>query len=94
MPGLQRPASAVGARKGDNRRPATSERFPLPTMMSHEGHDPILSPCIGLCRLDGDGYCEGCLRSADEIARWVVMGEAERRRIVLHVLPRRTSGPA
>lgn len=50
---------------------------------------PILSPCTGICRLDIDGYCEGCLRSGDEIARWVAMGEAERRRLLEDVLPRR-----
>ena len=50
---------------------------------------PILSPCIGVCHLDADGYCEGCRRSGDEIARWIAMGEAERRRIVEDVLPQR-----
>jgi len=50
---------------------------------------PILSPCIGICRLGSDGWCEGCLRSGDEIARWVAMGETERRRLMEEVLPRR-----
>jgi uncharacterized protein len=50
---------------------------------------PILSPCIGTCRLGTDGYCEGCLRSGDEIARWVAMGDAERRRVIEDVLPTR-----
>ena len=48
---------------------------------------PILSPCVGVCHLGSDGYCEGCLRSGDEIARWVAMGEAERRRLMDEVLP-------
>lgn len=50
---------------------------------------PILSPCVGICHLGADGYCEGCLRSGEEIARWIAMGEAERRRIVEEVLPQR-----
>jgi predicted Fe-S protein YdhL (DUF1289 family) len=50
---------------------------------------PILSPCVGVCRLGADGLCEGCLRSGEEIARWIAMGEAERRRIVEQVLPAR-----
>lgn len=50
---------------------------------------PILSPCIGICHLGADGYCEGCLRSGDEIARWVGMGEGERRRVMEEVLPAR-----
>lgn len=50
---------------------------------------PILSPCVGICHLGADGYCEGCLRSGDEIARWIAMGEAERRRLMDDVLPQR-----
>lgn len=50
---------------------------------------PILSPCVGICELDGDGYCKGCLRSGDEIARWISMGESERRRLVDAVLQQR-----
>ena len=31
----------------------------------------IISPCIGVCKLDiGSNMCVGCLRSADEIANW------------------------
>ena len=30
-----------------------------------------ISPCIGVCKLDIDSnLCVGCLRFADEIARW------------------------
>ena len=50
---------------------------------------PVLSPCVGICELDGDGYCKGCLRSGDEIARWISMGESERRRLVDAVLQQR-----
>ncbi|WP_300618008.1 DUF1289 domain-containing protein [Dokdonella sp.] len=50
---------------------------------------PILSPCIGICRLGEDGLCDGCLRSGDEIARWIAMSDAERRHIVEDVLPSR-----
>lgn len=49
----------------------------------------VLSPCIGVCQLRADGYCEGCLRTGDEIARWLAMGERERRRIMDVVLPER-----
>jgi len=50
---------------------------------------PILSPCIGICRLGADGYCEGCLRTGEEIASWLAMGERERRRLMDEVLPQR-----
>lgn len=50
---------------------------------------PILSPCTGVCTLDGDGYCVGCLRTRAEIGGWGSMGESARRRIMDDVLPRR-----
>ncbi|WP_233827961.1 DUF1289 domain-containing protein [Paraburkholderia sp. ZP32-5] len=36
-------------------------------------HDdgPVASPCINVCRMDAStGWCEGCLRTIDEIAGW------------------------
>lgn len=58
-------------------------------------HDPIsisatpLTPCIGICRLDARGYCEGCLRSGEEIARWRSMDDTERLRYMRDILPAR-----
>ncbi|MEO6690130.1 MAG: DUF1289 domain-containing protein [Dokdonella sp.] len=57
--------------------------------MTTQTQPPILSPCVGICQLGRDGYCEGCLRSGDEIARWVAMGEQERMRLLDDVLPQR-----
>ncbi|RZF27612.1 DUF1289 domain-containing protein [Paraburkholderia sp. UYCP14C] len=31
----------------------------------------VPSPCISVCRMDAStGWCEGCLRTIDEIASW------------------------
>lgn len=49
----------------------------------------VLSPCIGICSLDAQGLCEGCLRTVDEIARWSTMGDAERLHVMDVLLPRR-----
>ena len=38
----------------------------------------VLTPCIGVCALDGDGICMGCHRTTDEIARWGQMDDGER----------------
>jgi predicted Fe-S protein YdhL (DUF1289 family) len=47
------------------------------------------SPCIKVCQMDPvRGICIGCCRSLDEIARWGVMSDEERER-VLAELPRR-----
>ena len=51
----------------------------------------VLSPCIGICRLDDAGLCEGCKRTTHEIARWGHMSDDERLRLMDVVLPLRES---
>jgi hypothetical protein len=52
----------------------------------------VISPCIGICTIErGSPYCIGCKRTIDEIGRWIVMDEAERRK-VLDELPTRMAG--
>ena len=47
----------------------------------------VLSPCIGVCTLDDDGLCEGCLRTTSEIAPWADrLREGELLRRALHPL--------
>lgn len=64
-------------------------------MRRMSAHDPSpvrvapLTPCIGICRLDARGYCEGCLRSGEEIARWRGMDDTERLRYMREILPAR-----
>lgn len=48
-----------------------------------------LTPCIGVCRLDERGFCVGCLRTGDEIARWRSLSDPERLRVMREVLPLR-----
>ena len=50
---------------------------------------PILSPCIGVCRLDADGLCEGCHRTTDEIAHWMAYSDEQRLHLINDVLPQR-----
>jgi len=50
---------------------------------------PALSPCIGICTLGDDGLCDGCLRTGAEIGAWGQLPDAERRRIMIEVLPLR-----
>lgn len=38
----------------------------------------IESPCIKICTIDPDGYCDGCRRSEDEIAEWSMLSDEER----------------
>lgn len=42
--------------------------------------EDVLSPCISVCRVDADsGWCEGCLRTLDEIAAWSRLGNDAKR---------------
>ena len=42
---------------------------------------PVPSPCITVCRMDArTGWCEGCLRTIDEIAAWSAMDDDEQAR--------------
>lgn len=50
---------------------------------------PILTPCIGVCALDASGLCQGCRRTAEEIALWSALGDAQRLHIMEIVLPQR-----
>ncbi len=57
--------------------------------MSFPAPKAILSPCIGICRLGANGLCEGCLRTSEEIARWMFLSDDERARLMFDVLPSR-----
>jgi predicted Fe-S protein YdhL (DUF1289 family) len=38
----------------------------------------VPSPCVDVCRMDPQGrFCEGCLRTIDEIADWGALGRAD-----------------
>ena len=42
----------------------------------------IASPCIGVCAIElQSGWCEGCLRTIDEIAAWGALDDRSRREI-------------
>jgi uncharacterized protein len=43
--------------------------------------EPVMSPCINICRLDEQQVCIGCGRTAVEIAEW--LGASERRRAAI-----------
>ena len=42
----------------------------------------VPSPCISVCRIDPvTGWCEGCLRTIDEIAHWGLFDDGEKRAV-------------
>ena len=51
---------------------------------------PVASPCISVCRMDeASGWCEGCLRTLDEIAVWSVLEDDDKRAVLLDLMRRR-----
>jgi len=53
----------------------------------------VASPCTSVCRMDArTGWCEGCLRTLDEIAAWSGFDDAEKRQVWLRLEQRRASG--
>ena len=49
----------------------------------------VPSPCINVCRMNpATGWCDGCLRTIDEIASWSSLDD-EARRAVWALLPQR-----
>ena len=72
--------------------PAPLAPAPLaPTPMSAP---TVASPCIDVCSIDPrTGWCEGCLRTIDEIAAWGVLNNAQKRE-VWKLLPQRRAAVA
>ena len=52
----------------------------------------VQSPCTGVCTLNDDGLCDGCLRTGDEIAGWLAMDDGRRQHLMDVVLPAREPG--
>lgn len=44
--------------------------------------DAVASPCNSVCRVDArTGFCEGCLRTIDEIIAWSTLSDDEKRAV-------------
>ena len=53
----------------------------------------VASPCTSVCRMDArTGWCEGCLRTLDEIAAWSKLDDADKRQVWALLEQRRASG--
>lgn len=59
------------------------------TTADAEATGTVLTPCVGVCRLDDRGLCVGCRRSLGEIAAWRDLPDTERLHLMHDVLPAR-----
>jgi uncharacterized protein len=50
----------------------------------------VQSPCINICRMNAQtGYCEGCLRTIDEIACWSGYTDEDKLAVIAKLAARR-----
>jgi uncharacterized protein len=50
----------------------------------------VASPCVSICVMnDATGLCRGCCRTLDEIARWSVMHDSEKKAVLVLVEARK-----
>ena len=51
---------------------------------------PVASPCVNICQMhEPTGWCEGCLRTLDEISAWAGLDDDGRRAVWLQISRRR-----
>lgn len=51
---------------------------------------PVPSPCTNICKMnETTGWCDGCLRSIDEIVAWGGLDDAAKRAVWLQLAQRR-----
>ena len=49
------------------------------------------TPCIKVCKINPEnGFCQGCFRTLDEIARWSGLDNPEKERIYEKIAGRKT----
>ncbi|MGA0384700.1 MAG: DUF1289 domain-containing protein [Flavobacteriaceae bacterium] len=52
-----------------------------------------MTPCIGICRRNKYGYCEGCKRSSEEITKWASLNPNEQFKIMEQLSTRDITTP-
>ena len=42
------------------------------------------SPCTGICKIDSrNGLCKGCYRTREEIAKWLVYTDYQKKKVLV-----------
>ena len=57
-------------------------------LKSESDEKPIPSPCISVCALNDDDICQGCYRSGEEIRDWMILTNAQKRKVIQKALER------
>ncbi|MGB7181200.1 MAG: DUF1289 domain-containing protein [Burkholderiaceae bacterium] len=65
----------------DSSSDSSASEHPQPPLPTSAPHPP--SPCISICEMNPQtGYCQGCARTIDEIARWATMNSKEKQAVL------------
>ncbi len=60
--------------------------------MKTPANGTVPSPCVNLCKMDeATGWCQGCLRTIDEIVAWGGLDDAAKRLVLQRLSPRRAT---
>lgn len=62
---------------------------PFAAITPNPSNKAILSPCIGVCALNAEQMCTGCLRTSAEIGAWSSMTDSQRAYVMDVLLPKR-----
>lgn len=77
------PSTTTGARPARVSLELARRRYPLQT---------VPSPCVGVCKMnDVSGWCTGCYRSLEEIARWGRLPDADKSALWVHIEQRQAA---
>jgi predicted Fe-S protein YdhL (DUF1289 family) len=49
----------------------------------------VPSPCLSVCRFDGEPFCRGCYRNVDEIREWMIMNREQKLEVLENISLRR-----
>lgn len=49
----------------------------------------VPSPCLSVCRFDGEPFCRGCYRNIDEIREWMIMNREQKLDVMEKITERR-----
>lgn len=42
----------------------------------------VPSPCIGVCQMNANGYCRGCMRNRDERFNWMSFSVSQKKNVI------------
>ena len=67
--------SKTNRRRGQHQKPQLDTSIP--------------SPCLSVCRFDGEPFCRGCYRNSDEIREWIIMSREQKLAVLARLDKRR-----